>query len=441
MATLPTFFFSHARLDRELPGNFLSKFFRDLEQRLVVLGGVAEPRLGIIDQRIEHGSDWDTELSKGLGSSVAFIAIYSPLYFKRENCGKELGVFLLRTPGLGIDSNGSLANVKNVLAIRWYLQDVYKINAGKDSIIPRLFGRMEDIPSVDPGGDPERVAAINRYRLKGMERCVDVQPYYTELLDALVQRILAMQNLPPPARPVSFATAPDAFNYDWQKHFAASGAATENAAKVGSPTSVEPQPLTSIVVFYLTNRQWTPDPTAVPYAYCLIAEPIPGAKSSTDSQLVALLSDFRSAGAEENITVFNAATNPQVPTSPDALLSSLGKLSKEGVLTAVVIDPATWPAAEKMDSSAVDTVIRSQDWTGIALLVGLDAEPPDADALMAMRGLPPRLFAIPQVSKARVPALRRALVEARGRAMRAMNDHSPGAEAVPLLRGVVASKK
>jgi len=309
MAALPTFFFSHARLDRELPGNFLSKFFRDLEQRLVVLGGVSEQRLGIIDQRVEHGSDWDTELSKGLGSSVAFIAIYTPLYFKRENCGKELGVFLLRTPGLGIDSNGSLADVQNVLAIRWYLQDIYKINAGKESIIPQLLGRIEDIPSINPGGDPEREAAINRYRLKGMERCVDVQPYYTELLDALVQRILAMQSLPPPGRPVSFATALDAFRQDWQQYFAALGAATENAAEVISPTGVEPQPLTSIVVFYLTNRQWTPHPTAVTYAYCLIAEPMPGAHSSMDSQLAALLSDFRSAGAEENITVFNAATN------------------------------------------------------------------------------------------------------------------------------------
>jgi len=130
-----------------------------------------------------------------------------------------------------------------------------------------------------------------------------------------------------------------------------------------------------------------------------------------------------------------------VPTTPDALLSNLGRLSKEGVLTAVVIDPSAWPTADEMSNSAVDAVIRSQDWTGIALLVGLDAEPPDGDALMAARGLPPRLFAIPQVSKARVPALRRAIVEARGRAMRATSDHSPGAEALPLLRGVVASKK
>src|SRR5713226_1884452 len=110
MVNLPTFFFSHARQDREMPGNYLIKFFEDLELKLAQWAGVnlKERRLGTIDSRLRQGDDWDLELSRSLSENRSFLAILTPLYFNRANCGKELAVFLLRSPQLSLDPNGSL---------------------------------------------------------------------------------------------------------------------------------------------------------------------------------------------------------------------------------------------------------------------------------------------------------------------------------------------
>src|SRR5260221_14402364 len=104
MVEPPTFFFSHARQDREMPGNYLKRFFEDLEKKLAQWAGISlhERQLGTIDTRVQHGEDWDRNLSKGLMHNNAFVAILTPLYFNRPNCGKELAVFLLRHQSLGI---------------------------------------------------------------------------------------------------------------------------------------------------------------------------------------------------------------------------------------------------------------------------------------------------------------------------------------------------
>src|SRR5258706_12804918 len=102
MSSLPTFFFSHARQDSETPGRYLYKFFEGLELELAQWAGVdlRANALGTLDRRVPHGSDWDTELSGALAKNCAFVAILTPLYVKRPNCGKELGVFLLRSQNL-----------------------------------------------------------------------------------------------------------------------------------------------------------------------------------------------------------------------------------------------------------------------------------------------------------------------------------------------------
>ncbi len=41
MAEVPTFFFSHARQDRETPGNYLRRFFDDLEIKLAQWAGIS----------------------------------------------------------------------------------------------------------------------------------------------------------------------------------------------------------------------------------------------------------------------------------------------------------------------------------------------------------------------------------------------------------------
>ena len=186
MTDVPTFFFSHARQDRETPGNYLRCFFDDLEIRLAQWAGFSldDGRLGTIDARVRQGEDWDDDLSRGLGSNNVLVAILTPLYFNRPNCGKEVGVFLLRSPDLGVDGNGALTGARNLILIRWLPETAYSANTGKDSLIPQILRRIEDMPP-DDGGDPEGTQSIERYRRKGMESCVRVEPHYRNLLNLL----------------------------------------------------------------------------------------------------------------------------------------------------------------------------------------------------------------------------------------------------------------
>src|SRR5271166_5074442 len=100
MNELPTFFFSYARPnDQDRAGAYIRQFFKDLHFRLADWAGhnVKEGGdLGTIDIRIDWGADWDDKLSNALATSRILVLIETPLYYRRENCGKELGAFIAR---------------------------------------------------------------------------------------------------------------------------------------------------------------------------------------------------------------------------------------------------------------------------------------------------------------------------------------------------------
>ena len=245
MTSVPRFFFSHARLDGEEPGSYLLRFFRDLEKTVADSSGV-NPPLGTIDRRTVQGAEWDPFLSGGLMRDKALVAVLTPRYPTRPNCGKELGVFLLRSKGLAINASGHLTGVRNVLPIRWMPTSVYTVNGQKDALIPNILKGLQDVPE-DDLGDLEKSKAIARYRKDGMEKCV--QPgrrYYKDLLDMLALRIRDMDDLPA-SEGASFATATDAFSYDWAAHFGPSApsarASTEPTLPLPPVSARRPQPL------------------------------------------------------------------------------------------------------------------------------------------------------------------------------------------------------
>lgn len=443
MAEPPTFFFSHARQDRETPGRYLRSFFDDLEIKLAQWSGInlADQRLGTFDARVPQGENWDEKLSRGLGNDSCLVAILTPLYFNRPNCGKELAVFLFRSPGLAVDTQGALTGVRNVIPLRWLPENAYAANTGRDSLIPPILRLIEDTPADDEREDEERTKAIERYRKKGMEKCVKVEPHYGELLDLFVARIRGLAELPPAVN-VSFATAHDAFNYDWVSHFTSAGATiAPPTAHAPTDAPVAPRPLASVVVFYVTRRTFTPDTNAVYFADQLIAEPLPGVPAATDPALAALLADVREAGVAEGFTVFHAAADPAVPARAETLIARLSYLSESFVLTALVIDPSVWPGTSALETGtdAVEQVIRSSRWTGPVLLPPLDTNAVDVGRLVKTLDLPPRLVALPRASEERVAALRQSFVDTRGRLLRATGtDGVPATESLPLLRGVGA---
>jgi hypothetical protein len=88
MIEKPTFFFSHARQDREMRGSYLRTFFEDLESRVAQWAGIniselrqRNERLGTIDERIVQSDDWDQTLSESLRDDQVFIAILTPVFF------------------------------------------------------------------------------------------------------------------------------------------------------------------------------------------------------------------------------------------------------------------------------------------------------------------------------------------------------------------------
>lgn len=434
---VPTFFFSHTRQDRMMHRKLLERFFEDLTAEVAQWAGadLEVESIGTIDREVLQGADWDRELSGRLSTDKAFVAIMTPFYFKRANCGKELYGFLLRSKKIGIDVNGALTDVENVLPIRWLREEAYQANTLKDALIPPILRRINDTPE-DPGGDADRTKAIQDYRRKGMKNCVMKEPEYTALLELFALRIRDLVELPA-ASDISFATLEDAFKYNWKQHFAASAAPLPDS----SVKRVAPLPLASVVAFYVTNRPFTTDPHTVSFADQLIAEPSPSADTSSDPLFDALLADVREAGFADRFTVFHAASNPVVPTDSNALLDRLASLSDDLVLTALVVDPKVWPgtAALTPGAAVVEEIIRSPRWVGPVILPSLGTDTIDVDKLVKALDLPPRLVALSQASEERVATLRRAFIEARGRLLRKTPaDAAPIAEPLPVLKGVGA---
>jgi hypothetical protein len=240
----------------------------------------------------------------------------------------------------------------------------------------------------------------------------------------------------PSASGVSFATAKDAFKYDWSNHFAVTGATVAPTPPAAAATIVAPRALSSVVAFYVTRRAFSPSVTAVDFADQLIVEPLPGDPSPIDPGLAGLIADVRAAGVAEALTVFQAAAGPVLPASPDALVERLASLSSNGIMTALIIDPDIWPGHGGAGNATVEQILRSPDWMGLALVPAADARVTELEKLVAARGLRRQVAVLPRPSEERIATLRVAFVRARGGALRASVKSAPGAERVPLPSGV-----
>lgn len=92
------FFFSYARGDEE-SGAHIDKFFEDLETEIRSQEGTLgfSEEVGFRDKRnIDVGQQWPSELADALRSCKTIVCLYSPTYFNRPYCGKEVQAFLNR---------------------------------------------------------------------------------------------------------------------------------------------------------------------------------------------------------------------------------------------------------------------------------------------------------------------------------------------------------
>lgn len=441
MPPVPTFFFSYAHEDAS--GGFLRTFFEDLEKRLAQFSGIKleQRKLGTLDQRvIEQGDNWNEVLSRSVGTDNTLVAIITPVYVASSpDCGKELAIFLLRSLHLGIDQNGRLTGAENILLIRWLPEEAYADNTKKDGRIPTFLGLIQHTPA-DPGGDSERTQAIERYKRKGMEGCVGNYPAYRDLLSLIAARIRGLQDLSPISQ-YSLATAPDAFKYDWSKHFASAGVApTVPSIAPTPPETIEPRPLSSMVLFYIIKDQFVLDPNRVDFADGLVAVATPSAPGANDSRLAALLGDVHAAAVTERFNAYHAVSNPVIPSLAQPLIDRLASLSAASVPAALMVDPAIWPAGRENVGAIIEQVIQSDKWNGFVLLPAFGAATRNVDELMAAMGIPRRLVWLPDLSDLRVNALRRSFIEMRGRSMQMTPHADPASAAVPSLKAVRSEK-
>jgi hypothetical protein len=254
---LPTFFFSYARRDTgKAPSSKLLQFFEDLqetlEQRTPKLpDGVS---LGTLDLRVTHTSDWDDELSHALKTNKALVAVATPTYFDKENCGKEIAVFARRHSAARLDSDGALRHASNILHIRWYEDAAYESNRIKDAALHPLLRKVTWTPAEN--GKAARSKAVHLYREKGMKMCVKPsRDYYDELLQAFADSVKNMPELPEATFPVSWSNIRSAFEADWTdvpreehvKHMGVEGTAA-------AATPIVPSGPADVAAFYLTRR-------------------------------------------------------------------------------------------------------------------------------------------------------------------------------------------
>lgn len=378
MAEIPRFFFSHARQDIEERDGLLNTFFEDLESRLAQWAGVnyKEVPLATIDKRTEQGKNWNAELSAALKADKTLVAIYTPVFFERENCGKELGIFLLRSGNLGFGLGGALTGVENVIPIRWMKDRAYRSNGKDDGVIPPFLREIEDTPA-DPGRDPDRAKIIAKYRRQGMRNCVNTAEY-SELLDLFAERL---RDAPPlrSGQAADFNSAIDAFNYDWSKHFGQ----PPPPPQTPSATMAAPGGLQTLVVYYVTPRNAVIDSTNVNFADCLIAEPQSGQAQGTDAGLAALVIDIRAAALSEGLSVFHAASIPPVPENPATLLTRLQYNAAMNIVSMVVIDPQILAAgASSAQYQSIESIIRSDAWKGPVLVPTFERTVAEVEGLL-----------------------------------------------------------
>jgi hypothetical protein len=428
--SVPTFFFSYARQDDW--SNYLSRFYDDLEKTVAQWSGhsLKDQPLGTFDLRIPLGADWSALLVGALSSGSAFVMAETPLYYSREDCGKELRAFLRRSAELGIDESGALTGARNVIRVRWLPEAAYSIPADNRTRIPAILSRIEHTPPQVPDDD-DRNAAIRRYARKGMKSCVDLQPYYNELLDAFAEAIVNAADTLPPGEPRAFETEQNAFEFDWRGHFHAPDQLPQQDA---APTVArEPEGLRSIVAFHITHRPLSASADAISFADLLVSESPDDA--AVDPRLATILAELRHAALDENLELFNVAPAPPLPFDVQRLADQLRALMNRGVSTLLVVD-SEWLLAPEPGTAA--GLLRNlieviPEWSGAIVIA--DDVATGAQALVPAEGpfAVPGAYLLPADPGMRAFELRRVLVEARGKAMRSLGSRTGDAQALPLL--------
>jgi hypothetical protein len=361
MPSPPTFFLSYARGDvEEGPGNLVTRFFTDLERRVAMLDGKdpRESKFGMYDLELEQGGDWIRRMGAALKTHHVLVTLLSPLYFNRENCGRELAAFIRRFAPPQVDAEGRLCRVENILPIRWMEVGAFSLNGVADAVVPPLLRSVEWRVASD-GGDPALEEAIQRYMRRGMENCIKPgREYYKLLVENFAKRIWKMPHLEPGTEEPDLVAGDNAFTARWLRP----PAPVANELR----PAVDPAPgPDSLATIYVTTARLLPDPREVSFAETLLSTENAGA---WPDWLAITVGAVYLAATSERLAVYQGAScmdHDDEPPSP--LLHQLAALSERNVLTVLIIDPSLW--SDLGLPPALADVLRDPCWRGTPAIV------------------------------------------------------------------------
>ncbi|HSN86257.1 MAG TPA: TIR-like protein FxsC, partial [Thermoanaerobaculia bacterium] len=189
------FFLSYARADAA--DGFLDTFFEHLREAVRGRTGMAPERIGFRDTSdIQPGELWPDELEAALCCCRAFVSLFSPTYFAREACGKELALFHAR---LGAQASGPPPPL--VIPVLWI--PLRRQHQELPSSILRIQHSHEDFGTL--------------YAQKGLRYLLSVgkNQEYRELVESFADKLVnAVETHPldPVHPPLRLADMPSAFD-------------------------------------------------------------------------------------------------------------------------------------------------------------------------------------------------------------------------------------
>lgn len=132
--SIPIFFFSYARADRDGGGshllnaqddgceNVVDTFYNNLCRHVASLTGRPPDQVGFFDRdNLDLGAPWPERIMNGLRIAPVMVALFSPTYFCRPACGREFEIF--RRRHLELADKMSRVPDYRVLPVLWVRPD------------------------------------------------------------------------------------------------------------------------------------------------------------------------------------------------------------------------------------------------------------------------------------------------------------------------------
>jgi len=317
----PRFILSYARRERD---SFLDKFFADLRQELAVREGLdkdpGNPEAGFRDtDAIAGGTDWSRELAAALGEAWACVSLYTPNYFKREACGKEVQVFLDRA-GVQYDASGVAQDPRGILPVLWTSMQDLQRNGFPPGVVTKINIRSRKHQA--------------RYEADGLRHILRRSPrtIYVDILDDIVRDLVDGFKKRPASlpQPPNFSTIRNAF--------AGMPAPPPSTQPAGGPAS--------LALFLVVGAGST------------------GLFGATASQEWEERFEDLDPATSIVVTVIDAAA----PAT--TLVQALEDSSTRNASVVVVVDPSAAASQSTAVLATIQACLDSEEWTGGLVLPG-----------------------------------------------------------------------